>query len=281
LNLVFWGTGNPGPDYNGDMRKGDNLYACSMVALDADTGRLRWHFQFTPHDMHDWDSTHVPMLVDANQRKLVLVANRNGFYYVLDRVTGEFLRGVQYGKQTWASGLDAKGRPVRLPDTEPNNSGRVVYPGFHGATNWFSPSFSPLTGLVYVAVREEPAVFVKENVVHKPGQWFSGGNPRGVPGIEPTGSIRALEHATGKLVWEFPLKSPPWAGLMATAGGVVFGGSSEGQFYALDAANGKPLWNFGTGGPIFANPVSFLVDGRQHVAIAAGHTLFAFSLPER
>jgi alcohol dehydrogenase (cytochrome c) len=290
LNLIYWGTGNPGPDYNGDERQGDNLYSCSLIALDADTGKLRWHFQFTPHDMNDWDSTHVPMLVDGvladgkladgSGRKLVVVANRNGFYYVLDRATGEFLRGEPFGKQTWASALDAKGRPIRLPDTDPTADGRMVYPGFHGVTNWFSPSFSPLTGLVYVAVREEPATFAKEKQTHVPGQWFSGGNPRGVPKVEPTGAVRALELRTGKLVWEFPLKSPPWAGLMATAGGVVFGGSSEGMFYALDAATGKPLWHFGTGAPIFANPVSFLVNGRQHVAIAAGSALFAFALPD-
>ena len=279
LNLVYWGTSNPGPDYNGDARQGDNLYACSLLALDADTGKLRWHFQFTPHDLHDWDSTHVPMLIDSAGRKLVVVANRNGFYYVLDRVTGEFLRGVPYGRQTWASGLDAKGRPMGLPNTEPTPEGRMVYPGFHGVTNWFSPSFSPLTGMVYVAVREEPAYFSKEKDSYSVGQWYSGGNPRGVEKIEPTGSIRALEHATGKQIWDFPLKSPPWAGLMATAGGVVFGGSSEGIFFALDAATGKPLWHYGTGGPIFANPVSFLVNGRQHVAIAAGNALFAFRLP--
>ena len=280
LNLVYWGTGNPGPDYNGDARKGDNLYSCSLVALDADNGKLRWHFQFTPHDVNDWDSTHVPVLVDDGQRKLVVVPNRNGFYYVLDRTTGEFIRGAQFGKQTWASGLDTKGRPIRLPDTEPTASGRVVYPGFHGATNWFSSSFSPLTRLIYIGVREEPATFVKEKVPYVPGQWFTGGNPSGVPKIEPTGSIRALEHTTGKLAWEFPLKSPPWAGLMSTAAGLVFGGSSEGIFFGLDAANGKPLWHFGTGAPIFANPVSFLVNGRQHVAIAAGYGLFAFTLPD-
>jgi len=280
LHTIYWGTGNPGPDYNGDARQGDNLYTCSLVALDEDTGKLRWHFQFTPHDVNDWDSAHVPMLVDDGDRKLVVVANRNGFYYVLDRATGEFLRAAQFGKQTWASGLDAKGRPIRLPDMEPTASGKMVYPGFHGVTNWFSPSFSPLTGLVYVATREEPAVFRKEKEPYTPGQWFSGGNPQGAPKIEPTGSIRALEHTTGKLVWEFPLKSPPWAGLMATAGGVVFGGSSEGMFFALDAASGIPLWHYGTGGPIFANPVSFLVNGRQYVAIASGAALFAFALPD-
>ena len=280
LNLIYWGTSNPGPDYNGDMRKGDNLYSCSVVAVDAETGRLRWHFQFTPHDQNDWDSTHVPVLFDADGRKLLAVANRNGFYYVLDRASGAFVRGTVYGKQTWASGLDAKGRPVRLPATEPTAEGRMVYPGFHGATNWFSPSFSPQTRLFYVAVRQEPAIFSKQREEYSPGQWFSGGNPRGVPKVEPTGFIRALESVTGKLVWEFPLKSPPWAGLMATAGGIVFGGSSEGVFYALDAGSGKPLWHFSTGAPIFANPVTFLVGERQHVAIAAGNALFAFALPE-
>jgi alcohol dehydrogenase (cytochrome c) len=279
LNLIYWGTGNPGPDYNGDERRGDNLYSCSLVALDADDGKLRWHFQFTPHDVNDWDSTLVPVLVEENGRKLVVVANRNGFYYVLDRRTGEFLRGTQFGRQTWAKGLDAKGRPIRLPNTDPTEEGRMVYPGAHGVTNWFSPSFSPLTKLVYVGVREEPMYFSKEKEKHKPGEWFAGGNPRGVEKIEPTGSIRALEYTTGKPAWEFPLKSPPWAGLMATAGGVVFGGSSEGMFFALDAASGMPLWHYGTGGPIFANPISFLVDGRQHVAIAAGNALFAFALP--
>jgi alcohol dehydrogenase (cytochrome c) len=254
---------------------GDNLYTCSLVALDARTGKLRWHFQFTPHDVNDWDSTHVPMLVDEGGRKLVLVANRNGFYYVLDRVTGEFLKGAEYGKQTWSSGLDAKGRPARLAGVEPTPEGTMVYPGFHGVTNWFSPSYSPQTKLVYVAVREEPAVFSKQREAYVPGQWWSGGNPRGVAKVEPTGSIRALEHNTGKMVWEFPLKSPPWAGLMATAGGVVFGGSSEGAFYALDASAGKPLWHYNTGGPIFANPISFQVEGRQYIAIAAGNALFA------
>jgi alcohol dehydrogenase (cytochrome c) len=280
LNTVYWGTGNPGPDYDGDARKGDNLYSCSLIALDADTGKLRWHFQFTPHDVNDWDSAHTPILVDTKDRKLVVVANRNGFYYVLDRATGEFIRASQFGRQTWASGIDNKGRPARLPNTEPTAEGRMVFPGFHGATNWFSASFSPFTGLLYVAVREEPAVFVKEKTPYSPGRWFGGGNPRGVPKLEPTGSIRALDHLTGKLAWEFPLKSPPWAGLMATAGGIVFGGSSEGMFYALDAAKGTPLWHFGTGAPIFANPVSFLVNGRQHVAIASGNALFAFALPE-
>ena len=151
LNLVYWGVGNPGPDWNGDGRAGDNLYTCSMVALDAETGRKRWHFQFTPHDTHDWDSTHVPVLFEAEiggrKRKLLGNANRNAFYYVLDRETGEFLSGRPYAKQTWAQGLTENGRPLVIPNTEPSEKGTLVYPNLNGATVWFSPSYSPRTGV--------------------------------------------------------------------------------------------------------------------------------------
>lgn len=284
LNLIFWGTGNPGPDFDGDEREGDNLYANSLVALDADTGKLRWHFQFTPHDVHDWDANQVPVLfdgtIDGKARKLVATANRNGFYYVLDRTTGEYLRGVPFGKQTWASGLDERGRPVRLPDTFPTPEGRVVYPGIHGATNWFSPSYSPQTHLFYVATREEGVVFWKQKATYRPGEWFAAGSMRGIPGVEPTGSIQALEIETGKQKWAFKLHSPPWAGLLSTAGNLVFGGSSEGYFFALDATTGAPLWRFPTGGAIYANPITFLVDGKQYVTIAAGTALFGFALGE-
>jgi alcohol dehydrogenase (cytochrome c) len=173
LNTIYWGTGNPGPDCYGDARMGDNLYSCSLIALDAGAGKLRWHFQFTAHDVNDWDSAHVPILVDTADRKLIVVANRSGFYYVLDRASGEFLRGAQFGKQTWASGLDEKGRPIRLPKTEPTVEGRVVYPGFHGATNWFSPSFSPQTKLVYVGVREEPHISSRRRTHTYPGSGLA------------------------------------------------------------------------------------------------------------
>jgi alcohol dehydrogenase (cytochrome c) len=281
-NLIYWGTGNPGPDYNGEIRTGDNLYAASIVAVDADTGKLKWHFQFTPHDVHDWDSTHVPILVNAKHRgvdrKLVMVANRNGFYYVLDRLSGEYLVGTQYAKQTWAKGLDDRGRPLLLQGKDPTKEGNPVYPGMHGGTNWFSPSYSPKTGLFYVATREEGTRFYIDKSKYEPGNWYPGGGIAGIPGVEPVGSIKALEAGTGRMVWEFKLRSPPWSGLLSTAGGLVFGGSSEGYFFALDAANGKPLWKFPAGGAIFANPISFLSDGKQHVAIAAGHGLFAFAL---
>jgi alcohol dehydrogenase (cytochrome c) len=282
LNLVYWGTGNPGPDYNGDERAGDNLFSCSVVALDAATGRRKWHFQFTPHDVNDWDSNHVPVLIDdvfrGAPRKLLATANRNAFYYVLDRETGEFLLGRPYAKQTWATGLDERGRPIRVPDTAPTREGRVLYPGMHGGTNWYSPSYSPQTKLFYVGVREEGTTYFKENMTYQPGRWFAGGGIRGIPKVEPTGSIRALGALTGEVDWEFPLRQPPWGGLMATAGGLVFSGSSEGWIFALDARSGEPLWRFPGGGPVFGTPVSFLVDGRQHVALAAGNALFAFAL---
>ncbi|HKA19744.1 MAG TPA: PQQ-dependent dehydrogenase, methanol/ethanol family [Blastocatellia bacterium] len=282
LNLIYWGTGNPGPDWNGDPRPGDNLYSCSLLAIDATTGKLKWYFQFTPHDVHDWDATEIPVLMDievgGRTRKVVAMANRNAFYYLLDRATGEFILGVPYAKQTWAKGLDARGRPIVRPDTEPTVEGNLVWPSLQGATNWFSPSYNPMNKLFYVAVREMGAYYYKGEAEYKPGVFFAGGGERALTGDKASGAIRALESWTGKLKWEFPLQSPPWAGVLSTAGGIVFGGSDEGNFYALDAMTGKPLWDFQTGGQIVANPISFQIDGRQHVAIAAGHSLFVFGL---
>ena len=284
LNLLYWGTGNPGPDYNGDEREGDNLYATSLLALDVDTGKLKWHFQFTPHDVHDWDSNHVPVLLDANingqPRKLVVEANRNGFYYVLDRVTGQFIRAEQYAKQTWAKGIDAKGKPILIPGKDPTPEGNVVYPGMHGGTNWFSPSLDERASAFYLAVREEGTTYYKgtANAPVGQAQFLLGGDIRGIAGVEPTGSIKALDALTGKTRWEFKLHSPPWCGVLATAGGLLFAGTTEGHFLALEATTGKPLWNFQTGGAIFSNPTSFMVDGKQYVTITAGQSLFAFAL---
>lgn len=281
-NTLYWGTGNPGPDWNGDVRPGDNLYTCSLLAIDASTGKLKWHFQYTPHDTHDWDSNQIPVLLEATvqgrQRKLVAMANRNAFYYLLDSATGEFILGVPYAKQTWAKGIDAKGRPIVLPNTEPTVEGNLVWPSLQGATNWFSPSYSPLTKLFYVPTREMGAYYYKGEAEYKPGQWYAAGGERALEGDKAHGAIRALEVTSGKLKWEFRLQTPLWAGLLATAGGVVFGGSNEGNFFALDAMSGKPLWDFQTGGQIAANPISFLIDGKQHVAITAGSTLFVFGL---
>ncbi len=207
------------------------------------------------------------------------MANRNAFFYLLDRATGEFLLGEPYAKQTWAKGLDAKGRPIVLPNTEPTIEGNLVWPSLQGATNWFSPSYNPLTKMLYVPVREMGAYYYKGEAEFKPGTFFAGGGERPLIGDKAWGAIRALDVMTGKMKWEFRLQSPLWAGALATAGGVVFGGSNEGNFYALDALTGKPLWDFQTGGYITANPISFLVDGKQYVAIAAGQALFVFGLP--
>jgi alcohol dehydrogenase (cytochrome c) len=250
--------------------------------LDAETGRLRWHFQFTPHDTHDWDAVHVPILLDGTvrgqKRKLVANANRNGFYYLLDRATGEFLLGAAYAKQTWAKGLDDRGRPIVIPDTEPSEQGTLVWPSLQGSTNWFSPSYSPLTGMVYVPVREMSSIYYKRAAEYKPGTFFAGGGERALAGDKAWGAVRALDALTGKQKWEFRLHQPTWAGVMATAGGLVFSGSNEGNFFALDALTGRPLWDIQTGGPIAANPVSFEVDGKQYVAIAADRALFVFGL---
>jgi alcohol dehydrogenase (cytochrome c) len=277
LNLIYWGTGNPGPDYNGDVREGDNLFANSVVALEADTGKRRWHFQFTPHDVNDWDANHVPVLVDT-PRKLLLQANRNGFYYVLDRETGEFLSGTPFAKQTWAKGLDAKGRPTRLDGSSPTEAGVMVYPGLHGGTNWFSPSYSPQTKLFHVAAREEPTFFMKGSGRYREGEWFSGGGIRGVPKVEPSGSVKALDALTGRQVWEFPLKSPPWGRAAIHSDRSSVRRIERGDVLRSRCAHWYTLMALPDRAPIFANPISFSVNGKQHVAIVAGTALFAFAL---
>jgi alcohol dehydrogenase (cytochrome c) len=283
-NIVFWGTGNPGPDWNGDVRLGDNLYSDSLLALDGDTGKLKWHFQFTPHDVHDWDSTEVPVLAETtifgHKRKVVLFGNRNAFYYVLDRGTGKFLAGKQFAKQTWAKGLDDSGRPIVLPGTAPTREGTKVYPDVGGGTNWYSPSFSPQTNLFYLSAHDAGAYYLMGDAEYKAGAQFNGGGLRPIPGEEHTGAIRALDPATGDLKWEFKLHSGSWAGVLSTAGNLLFGSSNEGDFYALNAETGSLLWRFQTGATIRANPISYMSGGKQHVAIASGNSLFAFGLDE-
>lgn len=284
LNLLYWGTGNPGPDWNGDDRAGDNLYSNSVLALDATTGQLKWHFQFTPHDLHDWDSTQTPVLVDGTfrgqPRRLMLFANRNAFYYVFDRETGELLAARPYAKQTWAKGLDHRGRPIRLPNTSPSNEGAKVYPGVWGGVNWWSPSYSPLNRLFYLATSEAATLYYKGDAEYHQGAQFLGGGARYAPDEELWGAIRALEPETGEMKWEFRLHNPAIGGVLSTAGGLVFAGSEEGAFFALDAATGKALWQYQTGGAIHANPISYQLRGRQYVTIAAGQSLFAFGLDE-
>ena len=282
LNLLYWGIGNPGPDWNGDNRKGDNLYTCSVLAINPTTGKLAWFFQFTPHDTHDWDANQIPILIDVTvngtTRKALATANRNGFYYLLDRKTGEFLAGKAYAKQTWAKGLDAKGRPIIIPGKEPTEKGNLIYPSLQGATNWFSPSYSKLTGLFYVSVREMGSLYFKKEAEYKPGQYFMGGGEQLLPGDNAYGALKALDPVTGDIKWEFKLQSPPWSGVLSTAGGLVFGGTIEGNFFALDAVSGKSKWQFQTGGQIVSNPMSFNANGQQRIAIATGGSLMVFGL---
>jgi alcohol dehydrogenase (cytochrome c) len=282
LELLYWTVGNPSPDWNGDVRPGDNLYSCSLIALDPNTGELKWHFQFTPHDTHDWDANQIPVLLDAEfndrDRKIVALANRNAFFYLLDRETGEFLHGNEYSKQTWATGLDEAGRPIVLPNTDPTYEGNLIWPSLQGATNWFSPSYNPVTEQFFVATRLMGAVYYKADVEYEEGLPFLGGGEQALSGDDAAGAIRALDVLTGKQQWEFMLHSPPWAGVMATAGGLVFGGSNEGNVFALDAATGKALWDFQTGGAVRVNPMGFAVDGKQRVVSTGGNTLFVFGL---
>jgi alcohol dehydrogenase (cytochrome c) len=282
LNLIYWGTGNPSPDWNGEVRKGDNLYSSSVIALDADTGKLKWYFQFTPHDVHDWDAVQIPVLVDdefrGRQRKLMYWANRNSFYYVLDRASGEFLLGRPFAKQTWAEGLDAKGRPIRLPGTNPSREGTLVYPGVQGGTNWYSPSYSPRTGLFYLSVWEYASIYYTGDAPYSPGNRFLGSVPQGVPDDPGWGAVRALDPKTGEQKWEFKLHSTPQAGILSTAGGLVFGGNNEGHFFALDDLTGKELWRATTGGVIVAGPITYLSKGKQYVSIASGSAIFTFGL---
>ena len=291
LNLTYWGIGNPAPDWNGDVRKGDNLYTESVVALDADSGKLKWHFQFTPHDVWDWDSVQIPVLVDleveGKLRKLMLWANRNGFYYVLDRETGEYLAGKQFTYQNWSSGLDEIGRPMKIRGMEPNDQGIKVYPAATGATNWYSPSYSPRTGLFYVSAWEYSyGIFRKWKADYKPGQPFTGGTatpwvPDPINHADPGHSaVLALDPLSGERKWEFSMTAATESGILTTAGDVLFTGAKEGYFMALDAATGKLLWKTNLGGPVYAPAITYLSAGEQAVTIAAGNALFTFGLRE-
>ena len=283
LNLVYWGTGNPGPDWNGEAREGDNLYSDSVIALDADTGELKWHFQFTPHDVHDWDATQIPILIDiefdGRPRKLMLFPNRNAFFYVLDRVTGEFLRGTPFAMQTWAERIDENGRPIRIPGMLPNEEGVLVYPSINGAANWWSNTYSPRTELLYVVTYDGAETFFIGEDEYVPGELFVGGGAdRYVPQETYASMIRALDPRTGNTRWEFPLQPKTQSGLLSTASDLVFGGSVDGYFYALDAVNGTELWRINVGGNVKAAPISYMVGTVQYVTVAAGNSILTFGL---
>jgi alcohol dehydrogenase (cytochrome c) len=300
LNLTYWGIGNPGPDFNPAQRPGDNLYTESVVALDADTGKLKWHFQFTPNDPYDWDAIQVPVLVDANWRgtpaKLLMVASRNGFFYVLDRTTGKFLLGKPFIKVNWASGLDANGRPILTPQPP----GAPTYPGQQGGTNWYSQSYSPRTGLFYIPAWENVSgVFTPQAVEYKPGGNFMGGNYRatraapdapvppniGRPPINTWtdalshGAVVAMDPETGDRKWTFPMYDLTESGIMTTASDLLFTGGRDGYFMALDARTGTLLWKSNlSSAQMRTAPTTYMADGKQYITYITGNVLVAFGL---
>ncbi len=277
LDTLYWPVGNPYPDTDGTERKGDNLYTDSVVALHPKTGQIKWHFQFTPHDLWDWDATEPLVLVDevfqGKPRKLLIQANRNGFFYVLDRTNGEFLLGTPFVKRlTWATGLDPKGRPIVNEKAKPTMGGTLTCPAVRGATNWYSTAYSPQAKLFYVMAVEDC------NLYRKAGSWFV---PYNDPANPPQKILRAIDIQTGKIAWEQVQTGAPesnYTGVLSTAGGLIFYGESGGSFAAADAKSGKTLWHFNTGAVWKASPMTFTVHGKQHVAIAAGGNILAFTL---
>ncbi|MDE0897461.1 MAG: PQQ-dependent dehydrogenase, methanol/ethanol family [Longimicrobiales bacterium] len=299
LNLTYWGVGNPGPDWNPGQRPGDNLYSDAVVALDADTGELKWHFQFTPNDGYDYDAVQVPLLVDTDwngeARKLMLWANRNGYFYVLDRITGEFLSGTPFVKVNWSSGLDDNGRPIPTPQPE----GMPTWPGNQGGTNWYPPAYSPRTGLFYFAAWEDySTIYAPEESEYIPGRMYLGGGfsvntpAPGAPAIgigrdTPIntwtdavghGTVMAMDPHTGEPVWKYDQFDVSDSGMLTTESNLLFTGGREGHFHALDARTGELLWKTSLGGQIVMAPITFMVDGKQYVSVISGHALVTFGL---
>jgi alcohol dehydrogenase (cytochrome c) len=285
LNLLYYGIGNPGPDYHSESRKGDNLYSDSLVALDADSGKLRWHYQFTPHDLHDWDATEVPILADltiaGQPRKVVMFANRNGFFYTLDRTNGKLIVGKPYVVTTWAKVIGADGRPVILPGYVPDEKGSLTCPDPTGATNFWPGSYDPMQRLFFVNAREVCATFYGWKQDYVPGERYTGGAGQRTtdPDKRAWGALRAIDPTTGERKWEFPYISPSTSGVLTTASGLAFTGDGEGNFLALDSRSGKLLWHFQTGSALHGtSPITYMLDGRQHVLVPAGTTLTAWAL---
>jgi alcohol dehydrogenase (cytochrome c) len=280
-NQIFWPTGNPAPSNRGEGRAGDNLYSNTLLALNTDTGKLNWYFQFTKHDEHDWDATQVPVIIDtAGGKHLIAQANRNGFFYVIDRTTGKLLSANAYGKTTWSDAKDAEGRPVANQNASPTLEGHTVCPGALGTTNFMAPTYDPQTGLFYVTARDQCDIFSTAPQPYEAGHAYYGSAYFPSEEAKPyRGFLKAIDPATGQVKWKFEHTSPTWSGVLSTAGGLVFTGDAEGNFIAMDAAAGKPLWHFQMGGAVYAAPMAFAVDGKEYVAIAAGSAVYAFGLP--
>ena len=286
LDTVYWPTGNPAQEYNGDERPGDNLYSDCILALDRKTGKLEWHYQFTPHDLWDWDSTETAVLVDAPwhgaPRKLLLHADRNGFYYVFDRADGKLLLAKQFlRKVTWASGIGPDGRPIKLPNQEPSESGTFVCPSQDGATNWYSPSFNPQTGMYYVQTNEKCSIYTKRDQPEwTPGQSYLGGSQRNAPEPPPQRILRAIDYQTGAIKWEIPQPgaAETWGGTLTTASGLVFFEEETGAFVAADAKTGEVLWSFDANASNWhASPMVYQFDGKEYIAIVSGGNIIALS----
>jgi len=286
LNLIFWGTSNPAPDFNDDVRPGDDLYTDCVLALDADSGKLKWYFQFTPHDLFDYDAVETPMLIDAafkgENRKLLVQANRNGYLYVLDRTDGKFLAATPFvEKLNWAKGIDEQGRPIRT-NVRPTPSGSRVCPGYSGATNWYSPSYNETTHMAYFLALEECETYFSQPTqpFHEGKEYYSTG-VKHIAGETSQKFLIAYNLETNSLAWKYPQtgRGHSSGGTMTTSGGLVFFGDDAGSFEAVDAQTGKPLWHFNTGQDITASPMTYAVDGKQYIAIAAGSDVFAFALP--
>jgi alcohol dehydrogenase (cytochrome c) len=300
LDTLYWPTGNPCPDYDGNERKGDNLYTDSILALDPATGKLKWHFQFTPHDLWDWDAQQPPVLVDTEwqgrprpstdrsgrlepveRRKLLLQANRNGFFYVLDRVTGAFLLAKPFVKKlTWARDIGADGRPILIDGQVPTAQGTRVCPAVEGASNWFSTAFSPATGLYYVQALEKCTIFSRSPETWRPGQSYYSGATRRVPDETGQKVLRAIDVRTGAIKWEVAQvgRASTWGGTLATAGGLVFFGDDSGALSAVDASNGAAVWRFDANAEWKASPMTYVFDRRQYIAVAAGPNIITFAL---
>lgn len=285
LNTLYWTTSNPAPDFAGETRPGDDLYTACVLAIDPDTGKLKWHFQFTPHDLFDYDANETPMLVDLQLKgevqHLLLQANRNGFFYALDRTNGKFLNAAPFvEKLNWATGVDPSGRP-KLSGRIPTAQGTYICPGINGATNWFSPSYNPDTGLFYFMALENCNLFFSSPKRFVQGETYYGTGTKLPPDEHAQKILLALSVPDGKVVWRYPQvgQGDSWAGTLTTAGELVFFGDDAGSFDAVEARTGRALWHFNTGQNMHASPMSYAVDGVQFVAIAAGSDFFIFSLP--
>ncbi len=288
LDIVYWPVGNPSKEYNGDHRKGDNLYASCILALERQTGKLKWYYQFTPHDLWDWDATQTSVLIDTTwqgqPRKLMLHASRNGFFYIFDRTNGKLLLAKPFVRNlTWASGIGSDGRPILLPNQEPSPGGTKVCPSQDGATNWFSPSFNPATGLFYVQTFEKCSIYTKSDGGEwESGKTYLGGSQRTAPDPKPQRILKAIDIQTGEIKWELPQpgRGSSWGGTLTTSSGLVIFGEESGALMAADAVSGKPLWSFETNQTWKASPMTYSFDGKQYVAIAAGPNIIAFTLPD-